>query len=267
MKSIYGIGLTAVRSVYASPQGDFWELLLGQQLHIGGMKSSMELAELAGISKGQRGVDLCCCSGAGMRFLVRFREVASMVGVDATESVVEKGRRRSREEGFGDRIRFVSADACESGLPTESADFVWGEDAWCYVADKPKLIAEAVRIVRPGGVVAFTDWVEGPTELSNDEASRFLGMMRFATIEDIGGYKRLLERNGCEVLTAEDTGRFAAYMDLFVDMTEMQLTYDVFRIFDFSADLLEKSIDGSRFLGKLARAGKIGQARFVARRR
>ncbi len=46
MKSIYGIGLTAVRSVYASPQGDFWELLLGQQLHIGGMKSSMELAEL-----------------------------------------------------------------------------------------------------------------------------------------------------------------------------------------------------------------------------
>ncbi len=163
-----------------------------------------------------------------------------MVGVDATESVVEKGRRRSREEGYGDRIRFVSADACESGLPTQSADFVWGEDAWCYVADKPKLIAEAVRIVRPGGVVAFTDWVEGPTELSNDEASRFLGMMRFATIEDIGGYKRLLERNGCEVLTAEDTGRFAAYMDLFVDMTEMQLTYDVLRIFDFSADLLEK---------------------------
>jgi SAM-dependent methyltransferase len=207
-----------------------------------------------------------CCNGAGMRFLVPLREVASMVGVDATESVVEKGRRRSREEDFGERIRFVSADVCESGLPTESADFVWGEDAWCYVADKPKLIAEAARIVRRGGVVAFTDWVEGPAELRNDEASRFLGMMRFANIEDLSGYKRLLEQNGCELLTAEDTGRFATYMDLFVNMTEMQLTYDVLRIFDFNADLLEKSIDGSRFLGKLARAGKIGQARFVARR-
>jgi SAM-dependent methyltransferase len=31
----------------------------------------------------------------------------------------------------------------------------WSEDAWCYVADKPKLIAEAVRMVRPGGVIAF----------------------------------------------------------------------------------------------------------------
>jgi len=36
-------------------------------------------------------------------------------------------------------------------------------------------------------------------------------MMRFANIEDIDGYKCLLERNGCEVLTAEDTKRFAAY--------------------------------------------------------
>jgi len=171
VKSIDGIGLTDVTSLYASAQGDVWELLLGQQLHIGGMKSSMELAELAGIGEGQSGVDLCCCNGAGMRFLVRFRKIASMVGVDATESVVEKGRRRSREEGFGERIRFVSADACESGLPTESANFVWGEDAWCYVADKPKLIREAARIVRPGGVIAFTDWVEGPTKLSDDEAS------------------------------------------------------------------------------------------------
>jgi len=56
-------------------------------------------------------------------------------------------------------------------------------------------------------------------------------------------------------------------MDLFVNMTEMQLTYDVLRIFDFNAELLEKSIDRSRFFGELARAGKIGQARFVARRR
>ncbi len=93
-----------------------------------------------------------------------------MVGVDATERVVEQGRRRCSVEGFGDRIQFIVEDARRSGLPTASADFVWGEDAWCYVADKPKLIAESARIVQPGGPVAFTDWVEGPTELTDDEA-------------------------------------------------------------------------------------------------
>ncbi len=67
MKSIAGIDLSDVNAVYDGPEGDLWELLMGQQLHIGGLKSSMELAERVGIGADQRGIDLCCCSGAGMR--------------------------------------------------------------------------------------------------------------------------------------------------------------------------------------------------------
>jgi SAM-dependent methyltransferase len=231
------------------------------------MKASIDLAERAGIGAGLSGIDLCCCNGAGMRFLVRFRNVASMVGVDATQSIVERGRQRCREEGLETRIRFVLADACQNGLPAASADFVWGEDAWCYVADKPKLIAEAERLVRPGGVIAFTDWVEGPGGLSDAEAQRFLGMMSFANVQDIQGYARLLSDSGCEVLVAEDTGRFASHVDLYLNMIEMQLTYDVLGTLGFRSDLLETLIDGFRFLGELSRASKIVQARFIARRR
>ena len=85
MKTDENIGLSDVNAVYDGPEGNLWELLMGHQIHIGGFKASMDLAERAGIGAGQRGVDLCCCSGAGMRFLVRFRDVASMVGVDATQ--------------------------------------------------------------------------------------------------------------------------------------------------------------------------------------
>jgi SAM-dependent methyltransferase len=201
-----------------------------------------------------------------MRFLVRSRNVASMVGVDATEAVVERGRRLTREEGMDDRVRFVLADACRSGLPSASADFVWSEDAWCYVADKPKLIAEATRIVRPGGVIAFTDWVEGTAGLTDGEAQRFLSMMTFANVEDIAGYVSLLSGSGCQVRLAEDTGLFPSYIDLYLDMIEMQLTYDVLRTVAFRTDLLQTLIDGFRFLGELSRAGKIAQVRFVARR-
>ena len=38
----------------------------------------------------------------------------------------------------------LHGDACETGLPAGEADFVWGEDAWCYVPDKAKLVAEVV---------------------------------------------------------------------------------------------------------------------------
>ena len=266
MKSLAGIGLADVVSVYSGVQGDFMQLVFGQQLHIGGMKASLDLAARAEIAAGSSGIDLCCCNGAGMRFLVRSRNVASMVGVDATEAVVERGRRLTREEGFDDRVRFVLADACQSGLPSAGADFIWSEDAWCYVPDKPMLIAEAARLVRPGGVIAFTDWVEGPAGLSDSEAQRFLGMMTFANVEDVGGYAKLLAASGCEVRVAEDSGRFAPHFELYLNMIEMQLTYDVLRTLAFRAELLETLVDGFRFLAEMARAGKIAQARFIARR-
>ncbi|MBS1104632.1 MAG: hypothetical protein H6Q91_134 [Deltaproteobacteria bacterium] len=267
MKSLSGVGLSDVNAVYDGPEGDLWELLMGQQIHIGGFRSSMDLAERAGIGAGMRGVDLCCCNGAGMRFLVRFRNVASMTGVDATPTVVERGRQRCQQEGLADRIRWVQADVCASGLPDASADFVWGEDAWCYVGDKAKLVTEAARIVRPGGVIAFTDWVEGPAGLSDAEAERFLRFMKFPTLQDIGGYRALLEQNGCEVVEASDTGRFAPYVDLYLQMVDMQLMGDALRILGFDMKMLEAVAGEMAFLQTLAHAGKVAQGRFLARRR
>src|SRR5512140_463921 len=174
MKIAAQIHLSDVQAVYSGPEGRLWELLMGEQIHIGGLHSSMELAERAEIGEGQTGVDLCCASGAGMRFLVRFRKVARMKGVDATRFMLDLGRRRCAEEGLADRISFVEANVCSTGLPGAQFDFVWGEDAWCYVEDKAKLIAEAARLVKPGGAIAFTDWVEGIGGLSDEEAARYL---------------------------------------------------------------------------------------------
>jgi ubiquinone/menaquinone biosynthesis C-methylase UbiE len=255
-----------VNAIYDGAEGDLFELFFGEQIHVGGMASSMDLAERSGVRAGMRGVDLCCCNGAGMRFLVRFRNVAEMIGVDASSKIVARGRRRCEEEGYGDRIRLVQADACESGLPGGEADFVWGEDAWCYVPDKQRLIAEAARIVSPGGVIAFTDWVEGPVGLSPQEAEIFLNGMHFDNVQSIDGYRCLLEESGCEVLEAEDTGRFAPCLDLFADMAEKQLMYDALKIVGFDESRVQMVVVGFRLFADLARQGKLAQGRFIARK-
>ncbi|MCX5653908.1 MAG: methyltransferase domain-containing protein [Planctomycetota bacterium] len=265
MKSKSGIGLKDVQAVYGGPEGDLWELVMGEQIHIGGFKSSLDLADKAGISAGMAGVDLCCCSGAGMRFLTRFRGVAKMTGVDATPTVVERGRQRCKAEGSDGKINFVLADVTASGLPDACADFVWGEDAWCYVVDKPKLIAEAARLVRPGGTIAFTDWVEGKP-MTAAEADRFLAFMKFPNMQDIGGYSSLLAANGCEVQIAADTGRYAPCIDLYLNMLNMQLTYDALRTINFDMNLMGALGGEMQFAQELAHAGKIIQGLFVARK-
>lgn len=267
MKTMDNIGLKEVQAVYSGPEGRLWELIMGEQIHIGGFASSTDLAEKAGIGSGMEGVDLCCCNGAGMRFLVRFRDVARMHGVDATEKVVEQGRRRCDQEGLSDKINFTLADVCASGLDDASVDFIWGEDAWCYVVDKEKLISEAARIVKPGGVIAFTDWIEGKAGLSDAEAERFLTFMKFPNVQNLEGYSDLLEANDCKVITAEDTGRFGPFVDLYLNMLNMQLTYDALKIIDFDSELMQAMGEEMAFMQELAHAGKIAQGLFVARKK
>ena len=265
MQTIPGIGLSDVQAVYDGPEGDLWELVMGEQIHIGGLSSSMELAERAGISEGAEGVDLCCCNGAGMRFLVRFRNAGHMTGVDATERIVQRGRKRTEEEGLSDRIEFVLADATDTGLPDASADFIWGEDAWCYVEDKDRLILEAARLVRPGGKISFTDWLAGPESMSSEEAERFLRFMKFPNVLARDDYTRLLEEHGCEVQVAEDTGRFASHVDLYLDMLNKQLTYDALKLIGFDMEVMQGLGGEMMFVQQLAHEGKIHQGRIVAK--
>jgi SAM-dependent methyltransferase len=229
MKHASPIRLADVQSVYSGPEGKLWELLMGEQIHIGGLASSLDLAEQAGIAAHSRGVDFACCTGAGMRFLLRFRNVAHMTGVDATRAMIDLGRQRTAQEGFTDRTQFVEADACASGLAEAGFDFVWGEDAWCYVEDKRALIAEAARLVKVGGIIAFTDWMNGAVPMTREESDRFLRFMKFPNVFSLSDYSALLLANGFKVQAAHDTGRFATHAALYLEMIEKQLTYDALK--------------------------------------
>ena len=264
MHTLTEVGLADVQAVYAGAEGDLWELVMGEQIHIGGLSSSLELADRASIAEGSRGVDLCCCNGAGMRFLVRFRNVAHMTGVDATERIVERGRQRTAQEELAGSVEFVLGDATETGLPDEQFDFVWGEDAWCYVEDKKKLIGEAARLVRHAGTIAFTDWVTGPEPMTDDDGERYLRFMKFPNVVAIDDYRTLLEEFGCRVEAAEDTGRFPSHVDLYLDMLNKQLTYDALKLIGFDMELMQSLGGEMVFIQQLAHARKICQGRFVA---
>jgi len=267
MISISGVTLHDVQDIYNGAVGVLWELLMGEQIHIGGLQSSDDLAGRAGIGAGMSGVDLCCCTGAGMRYLLMMRGVASMTGIDATERVVALGRQRCADAGLDGRATFVMGDVLTDHLPAGSADFVWGEDAWCYVTDKPRLIAQAARLVKPGGVIAFTDWVVGPKGLTTPEAERFLGFMKFPNLADIQDYAGLLADAGCDVLVAEDTGRFAPCIDLYLNMVTMQHGFDALRIVGFDPAMMGALGEEMAFVQRLGHGKGIVQGLFVARKK
>jgi SAM-dependent methyltransferase len=254
-----GMTLGNVQDVYSGPEGRLWELVMGEQIHAGGFASSMELATRAGIKAGMKGVDLCSALGAGCRFLVaNFK--ASMCGVDATPRMVEEAGKRAPFEAW--KIEFKLGDVLDVPYPAGTFDFVWGEDAWCYVTDKDKLVAEAARVLKPGGIVAFTDWVEGPAGLTDEEALRFNRFMKFPDIQSVPGYRALLEKHGFTVREAAPI-EFAKYVDLYITMLTEQLTFDALRILGGDMELF-KALGGEMVdMQQKVHAGKIGRGRFI----
>ena len=116
--------------------------------------------------------------------------------------------------------------------------------------------------VAPGA----STFMAGPTGLTDDEAIRLLTFMKFPNVQDLQGYSDLLSANGCEVVVAEHTGRFAPHVDLYLNMLNMQLTYDALKIIGFDVNLMEAMAGEMQFMQKLAHSGKIAQGLFVARK-
>jgi len=255
-----------IQEVYSGPEMQLWELLMGRQIHLGGAESTDELFAKAGIAKASCGVDLCCCTGESMRYLVDRYGVGKMTGVDVTLNVIELGNERTRQVGLSDKISFVHTEATNSTLPDESADFVWGEDAWCYVDDKPVLIAEAARLTKPGGIIAFSDWMEGQS-MDNAQGERLLGFMKFPNIITLDEYVELLENNGFEITTTADTGRFAACVELYLNMLRKQHRYDALKILGRNEDMLNAVVGEMEFIHELADTGRIIQGMIVARKK
>ncbi len=267
MKKLEHITLEDVQAVYSGPEGLLWELIMGEQIHVGGFKSSMALAQNAGIQAGWHGLDCCSALGAGCRFLVKNFGV-SMVGQDATPKMLNWAKERAAAEGLGDKIEFREGDLSLSILAgDEEFDFVWGEDTWCYLANKGRLIEEAARVLKPGGTIAFTDWIEGPAGLSEAEAERINTFMKFPYMENQIGYEKLLKENGFQILESADlTHEFAEYVDFYIKMLVDQFTYDALKIIGDDLELFKAMGGEMAFMGEKSHEGKMGRGRFIAKK-
>lgn len=253
-----------VRKVYSGPEGKLWELVMGEQIHVGGWKSSMELAKIAGVKKGMKVLDICSALGAGLRFLAKNFKIEGY-GLDATMHMVCESRKRIKKENLNDRIRIKFGEA--SNIPWNDGffDLVWGEDAWCYVSDKRRMIAEAARVLGKNGRIAFTDWTEGSKGLSASEASRIKRFMKFPDMASKKSYEGMLTDVGFKLIhSEEDSADFARHMKMYMEMLSEQLTFDALKIIGEDMKLFAKMGGEMAFMLDMAEKGGFSRTRIVA---
>ena len=112
---------------------------------------------LGEIAPGQTVLDLG--SGAGMDSLLAARRVGragKVIGVDVTEAMLAKARRNASALGV-ENVEFRRAEAADLPLPDGSVDVVISNGVFNLCLDKPGVLAEVFRVLKPGGRIQMAD--------------------------------------------------------------------------------------------------------------
>jgi ubiquinone/menaquinone biosynthesis C-methylase UbiE len=124
--------------------------------------ASAALLDRVGLRPGQRAVDLGCGPRGVLDLLAgRVSPGGRVVGLDADPAHTAMAAEFAAVQALG-CVDIVTADARHTGLPAGSFDLVHARTLLVNVPDPAGVVAEMVRLARPGGSVAV---LEPDTEL------------------------------------------------------------------------------------------------------
>ena len=150
---------TAGDRPYLPPMGRRWLLpLYDPMTRLAGVsRVHDELAGRADLRPGQRILEIGCGTGNLLLTVARRRPDAEVIGIDPDRGSVRRAARKARRSGLPVRVQRAYAD--DLPLPDASVDRVLSSFMWHHVTDaeKPAVLREIRRVLRPGGELHLVD--------------------------------------------------------------------------------------------------------------
>jgi cyclopropane fatty-acyl-phospholipid synthase-like methyltransferase len=155
------------------------------------------------LSPGKMLLDVACGAG-GPALRIAATTGCSVVGIEIHEQAVTTASSLAAQRGLAERAEFRSADA-NRPLPFSDASFdaITCIDAINHFSDRPRVIAEWVRLLKLGGRLLFTDPITltGPLTSADIAVRSSAGFYLFVP----HGYnERVIAQCGLRLLVCED---------------------------------------------------------------
>jgi microcystin synthetase protein McyJ len=147
-------------------------------------QASEELTDLvartAGISPGDRVLDVGCGYGANALAYTSRYKPASVTGIDVTDVRITTGTQMIEAAGLADVIKLRLGDATKMDFADNSFDRLVCVESAFHFDTRQAFLKEAGRVLRPGGTLAMTDMIPrrgvDPSTYMNGHKAAFSGV-------------------------------------------------------------------------------------------
>ncbi|MBE9098785.1 methyltransferase domain-containing protein [Vacuolonema iberomarrocanum] len=164
---------------------------------------------------GKTVLDIGCGTGGVDFILAGELEAEHVVAIDIESAPLERARDRleSLHGHLADKIDFKLVSPGPLSWPDAKFDVVFSKDAMIHVPDKAAMYGEVLRVLKPGGVFAASDWLAGANTDSSPEWQRFreLGHLEFTMVTAAEAETML---RGIGFVNVSSTDRNAWYSDV-----------------------------------------------------
>jgi sarcosine/dimethylglycine N-methyltransferase len=213
----YSDVVQTARDYYNSEDADnfYFHIWGGEDIHIGLYRSDNEpiaaasrrtvarMAELLGpLDSGHRVLDLGAGYGGSMRYLAG-QTGCHCVALNLSEVENERNRQMNRTQNLEKLIDVVDGDFTNLPYDDESFDVVWSQDAILHSGDRERVCAEAVRVLKPGGRLVFTDPMQAD-DAPTDQLQPIYDRIHLDSLGSPGFYRQVLARLGLDEVQFDD---------------------------------------------------------------
>lgn len=167
---------------------------------------TLQLCELAGITEGHHVLDAGCGFGGTLASLnERYRSV-DLTGLNIDERQIARARQQVLPLN-GNTVSFDVGNACALPYADNSFDRILAVECIFEFPSRETFLREAARVLKPGGVLALSDYVSAPAFLPLAYAAAMPwvqnveGSGRFDVRVTSNGYRALAARTGLTLLS------------------------------------------------------------------